>query len=45
VGEAIFTEPGTYLDSTRTTRNEPAYQVAPSMNWTIMPTFGFQFGH
>jgi hypothetical protein len=45
VGSEISTNPGTYVDTTRVTRSEPAYQVAPSMNWTIMPTFGFQFGH
>ena len=45
VGSDVFTDPGTYLDATRATKSEPAYQVAPSMNWIIMPTFGFQFGH
>ena len=45
VGESIYTPTGSYVDSTRAPRDEPAYQVAPSMNWTIMPTFGFQFGH
>lgn len=45
VGEQVFTDSGSYLDSTRTSRNEPAYLVAPTMNWVIMPTFGFQFGH
>jgi len=45
VGQDVSTDPGTYVDATRTTKSEPAYQVAPSMNWTIMPTFGFQFGH
>jgi hypothetical protein len=45
VGSDVFTSPGTYVDATKVTRSEPAYQVAPSMNWFIMPTFGFQFGH
>ena len=45
VGSDVYTSPGTYVDTTKVTRSEPAYQVAPSMNWTIMPTFGFQFGH
>jgi hypothetical protein len=45
VGQQVFTDSGSYLDSTRTSRNEPAYLVAPTMNWMIMPTFGFQFGH
>jgi hypothetical protein len=45
VGADTFTAPGSYVDTTRVTRSEPAYQVAPSMNWFILPTFGFQFGH
>ncbi len=45
LGQPVSTAPGSYTDAGRAKRDEPAYQVAPSMNWIVMPTFGFQFGH
>ena len=45
VGEELRTGSSTYTDARKVDVVEPPYQVAPSMNWLLLPTVGFQFGH